>query len=106
METEFSSVCGHLQLKCTLHITLPDFVFQDDNSYPHRTHIVLDFLEYQGVEHMEWPKMVPDLNPIEHLWDQIGRQVAAHVEYESTLEDLRFHIVDEWDALPQINIER
>uniref|UniRef100_A0A8C5CQC8 Uncharacterized protein n=1 Tax=Gadus morhua TaxID=8049 RepID=A0A8C5CQC8_GADMO len=43
----------------------------------------------------------PDLNPIEHLWDQLGRAVHARVINTTTLADLRQMLVEEWDAIPQ-----
>ena len=50
---------------------------------------------------MEWPTSSPDLNPIEHLWDQLGRAVRARVTNTTTLADLRQMLVEEWDAIPQ-----
>lgn len=26
---------------------------------------------------MQWPVNYPDLNPIEHMWDMLGRRIAA-----------------------------
>ena len=53
---------------------------------------------------MEWPAMSPDLNPIEHLWDQLGRAVYARVTHRTTLADLKQMLVDEWDPIPQQNV--
>ena len=50
---------------------------------------------------MEWPASRPDLNPIENLWDQLGRAVRARVTNTTTLADLRQMLVEEWDAIPQ-----
>ena len=55
----------------------PGFLFQIDNAQPHRAHIIQDFhrahIEYT---HMEWSAHSPDLNPIEHAWDMLGRGIA------------------------------
>ena len=48
---------------------------------------------------MEWPASSPDLNPIEHLWDQLGRAVCARVTNTATLADLRQMLVEECDAI-------
>ena len=50
-------------------------IFQDDNVRPHRGKNVVDFLEENGVEHMEWPAISPDMSAIEHLWDILEREI-------------------------------
>lgn len=51
------------------------FIFQDDNATPHRARALQDWLFQQGVTRMNWPSQSPDANPIENLWDDIGKQV-------------------------------
>ena len=51
------------------------FVFMDDNATPHRARALQDWLFQQGVTRMDWPPQSPDANPIENLWDDIGKQV-------------------------------
>ena len=50
-------------------------VLQDDNVRPHRARVVTDFLGQQGIARMYWPAYSPDLAPIEHAWDELGRRV-------------------------------
>ncbi|CAH1253196.1 Hypp1108 [Branchiostoma lanceolatum] len=76
----------------------PNALLQDDNARPHRAGIIADHLQHAGVERMEWPSKSPDLNPIEHLWDQLGRAVRARVTERTTLADLGRLLVEEWDA--------
>lgn len=76
-------------------------ILQDDNARPHRARVVQDFLRVQNVTRLDWPARSPDLNPIEHLWDALGRRVREHNPPPNTLDGL-FHILDqEWQALPQ-----
>jgi len=53
------------------------FVFQHDNARLHTAHLVEKMLEAETMQRMEWPACSTDLNPIEHVWDMLGRRIAA-----------------------------
>ena len=89
-----------------LHKLGPNSILQNDNAHPHRAGFIRDYLQNLGVERMEWPASSPDLNPIEHLWDQLGHAVHARVTNTTTLADLRQMLVEEWDAIPQQCVTR
>ncbi|GFU76300.1 cytochrome P450 4V2 [Trichonephila clavipes] len=55
----------------------PAFVLMNDNARPHRADIIDDYLESEGIARMAWPAYSSDLNPIENLWDALGR---AHLQ--------------------------
>ena len=76
-----------------------DSVFMDDNARPHRARIVDTCLRQHHVTRMDWPACSPDLNPIEHVWDQLGRAVRQRLNINSTLVDLRRYMLEEWDRI-------
>lgn len=84
----------------------PNAILQDDNARPHRARIIGEYLENLGVERMEWPAMSPDLNPIEHLWDQLGRAARLRVTNQTRLADLPHILIEEWNAIPQQKVAR
>ena len=84
----------------------PGALLQDDNARPHRARIVDAYLQQQHITRINWPACSPDLSPIEHVWDQLGRAVQARLNVNSTRADLRRFLVEEWDRLPQDNVQR
>ncbi|GFU06150.1 transposable element Tcb2 transposase [Trichonephila clavipes] len=77
-----------------------DFILIDNNARPHRARIVDEYLEDHGLERMEWPARSPDLNPIEHLWDYLGREVAALNPPPRSLHELKQGLLCVWSSLP------
>jgi hypothetical protein len=48
----------------------------------------------------------PDLSPIEHLWDELGRRVRHRQNPQKTLQKLRDALVHEWNNILQTFIQR
>ncbi|GFX95788.1 transposable element Tcb2 transposase [Trichonephila clavipes] len=77
------------------------FLFMDDNAPCHRTLAAKQLLESEDIERMDWPERSPDLNPIEHVWDFLGRRLATRTLPPVTIRELRVALQDEWAAMPQ-----
>ncbi|GFV70153.1 transposable element Tcb2 transposase [Trichonephila clavipes] len=77
------------------------FLFMDDNAPCHRTVAAEQVLDSEDIERMDWPARSPDLNPIEHVWDFLGRRLAACTLPPVTIRELRLALQDEWAAMPQ-----
>ena len=82
------------------------FILLDDNARPNRGRVVNDFLAGEAIERMVWPSNSPDLNPMEHLWDQLKRSVYRRIEEYSTLADLAQLLQEEWMAICQRRVSR
>ncbi|UYV69311.1 hypothetical protein LAZ67_6003224 [Cordylochernes scorpioides] len=75
-----------------------DDVLRPDNARPHTDRISQQAL--QDVQMLPWPPYSPDLSPIEHVWDIIGRRLHALPQPRS--EDELWQMVErEWRAIPQ-----
>ncbi|GFV23720.1 transposable element Tcb2 transposase [Trichonephila clavipes] len=77
------------------------FVFMDDNATCHRTLAVQDCLDSEGIQRLVWPARSPDLNPIENVRDDLGRQVAGRNYSPTNKNTLIRALTEEWDKLPQ-----
>lgn len=78
-----------------------NFILMHDNARPHAARIVTEYLNEVGIPPMAWPSRSPDLNPIEHVWDMLGRKVRSRVPSPRTLDELRNVLLEEWEAIPQ-----
>ena len=80
--------------------------FQQDNARPHTARVMAGFLERNHVDVLPWPAYSPDLSPIEHLWDQLGRRIARRDPRPGNRDQLVAALQEEWANIPQDNIRR
>ncbi|GFY18787.1 transposable element Tcb2 transposase [Trichonephila clavipes] len=62
-------------------------------------------LEAETIQRMEWPACSPDLNPIDHVWDILGRRIAARPRPHATVRGLDIALLEEWNSIPQSLID-
>ncbi|GFU79690.1 transposable element Tcb2 transposase [Trichonephila clavipes] len=76
----------------------PGAIFQQNNARPHTARVAQDFLRH--FQTLPWPARSPDLSPVEHVGDQLKRQMpSCH-----SVHDLDLAVQDLWAHLPQDNI--
>ncbi|GFV36285.1 transposable element Tcb2 transposase [Trichonephila clavipes] len=78
-----------------------DFLFMDDNARPHRANLVDEFLESEDIKRIPWPANSPDLNPIDNLWDYLGRAIARIHPPPRDVNGLKTAFLEEWSLIPQ-----
>ncbi|UYV66734.1 hypothetical protein LAZ67_4002715 [Cordylochernes scorpioides] len=69
---------------------VPNALYQQDNARPHTARISQQAL--QDVQMLPWPPYSPELSPIEHVWDIIGRRLHAlpHPRSEDELWQMNY----------------
>ncbi|GFS97929.1 transposable element Tcb2 transposase [Trichonephila clavipes] len=82
-----------------------EFLFMDDNARPHRANIVDGCRQSEDITRMDWRAYSLDLNPIEHMWDMLGRRIAARQLPPTGQPELRRALLDEWCKIPQDRID-
>ncbi|UYV83818.1 hypothetical protein LAZ67_X000291 [Cordylochernes scorpioides] len=73
-----------------------NLILMEDNTRPHRARLVNEYLQSENIRRMDWPARSPDLNPIEHVWDALGRRIRARHPSPRTLVELRTALLEEW----------
>ncbi|GFV54056.1 transposable element Tc1 transposase [Trichonephila clavipes] len=63
-------------------------VFQQDNARPHVAKTVKSYLDSQQVQLLPWPAYSPDMSPIEHEWDIVGRRIARDLRPVASTDEL------------------
>ncbi|GFV03941.1 DDE_3 domain-containing protein [Trichonephila clavipes] len=54
---------------------VPGAIFQQDNARPHTARVAQDFLRH--FQTLQCPARSLDLSPVEHVWDQLKRQMLS-----------------------------
>ena len=77
--------------------TSHDWIFQHDNDPKHMATIVANWLNGNGAERLHWLSFSPDLNPIEHLWDEVERQLKK--KQPKSQNELKESLIEVWHGI-------
>uniref|UniRef100_A0A8R1EQQ1 DDE_3 domain-containing protein n=1 Tax=Caenorhabditis japonica TaxID=281687 RepID=A0A8R1EQQ1_CAEJA len=87
------------------------FVFQQDNDPKLTSGHIKNWFQRRRVDLQDWPSQSPDLNPIEHLWEELERRVqgvrASNVNQmldllEAAWKDIPMSVIHKLlDAMPR-----
>uniref|UniRef100_A0A3B3QF02 Transposase Tc1-like domain-containing protein n=1 Tax=Paramormyrops kingsleyae TaxID=1676925 RepID=A0A3B3QF02_9TELE len=93
-----SIVSDHVHPFMTTMYPSSDGYFQQDNAPCHKARIISNwFLEHDNeFTVLQWPPQSPDLNPIEHLWDVVERELRALDVHPTNLHQLQDAILSIW----------
>ena len=80
-------------------------ILMNDNARPHVPRICRQFLNRNNVNVLPWPAVSPDMNPIEQIWDYLGRKVRGRGNVHN-LKDLENALIQEWNDIPNVVIRR
>ncbi|SJX62532.1 related to transposase [Sporisorium reilianum f. sp. reilianum] len=76
-----------------------DLIFQQDGNPKHTSKRTKVWLQSKSINTMEWPAQSPDLNPIEHLWQVLKKQLSQYTTIAKSESELLQHCEAEWTAI-------
>jgi transposase len=80
----------------------PNIIFQQDRAPCHMSSYTTWWMTTHGIPLLDWVSQSPDINPIEHLWDHLDRQIRKRKPLPKTKQELIGVVQEEW---ANINIE-
>ena len=75
----------------------PGYLFQQDNAWAHTQ----NFLQANGIHVLDWQALFPDLAPIQHLWDELGRCIYNRQRQPKKVNKLQAALDQECNNTPQ-----
>ena len=74
--------------------------FQQDGASCHTSHYSRWWMQTHSIPVLEWTAQSPDLNPIEHIWDHLDRQIRKRELLPTSRKDLIDMLKEEWQKVP------
>ena len=76
------------------------------NTAEQRRRITRQFLNQNNINVLPWPSMSPDINPIEHSWDRMERDIRRQQLRFRRIQDMENALIQAWLAIPQRDVRR
>ena len=73
------------------------FMFQHDNDPKHTSGMAKEWLKKNKINVLLGASFCPDMNPIEHLWDELDRRIRKRQPTSTT--NLQKVLLEEWNSI-------
>ena len=76
------------------------FLYQHDRAHVFKVRSIQKGFVEICVAELDWPAQIHDLNPIQHLWDDLERRLRARPNRPISVPNLTIALVAEWKQVP------
>ena len=80
--------------------------FQQDNDPKHTSKKADKWFSDNNITPLVWPAQSPDLNPIEHLWQQLKAKLQHYDTPPKGVHELWDRVAEEWVNIPPETCQR
>ena len=88
MQEKSELVFSNLEV-ISLFVRKPNHVLMQDSARPHMAHLTATHLANLGIPVLPWPAKSSDMNPIEHLWDDLEGSIRNRPNQTTSLQQSR-----------------
>jgi transposase len=83
----------------TLEMKEGEHYFQQDNDLKHTSKKAEKWFDDNNIQVIFWPAQSSDLNPIEHLWKHLKRQLCQYETPPKGVHELWDRVSEEWNEI-------
>lgn len=82
-----------------LEVKEEERIFQQDNDPKHTSKKAIQWFEDNNIQVLAWPAQSPDINPIEHLWVHLKKQMNQYSIPPRGVHELWERVAEEWNGI-------
>lgn len=86
--------------------SVSETILQQDNDPKHTSGSTRAWLEEKNIQVLPWAPQSPDMNPIEHLWNEVDRRLRRLPELPKNREDLWNKLLAVWIGIEPEFVQR